>query len=63
MADQLLTPKENNFAAKFVWDHYAKHGKTASLTLTTKATGLGFNVIVKCPYCKETLDITDRDSW
>lgn len=61
----LLTDKENEAAAEFVWRHYedGSHGPHAEAQLTASATGIAFAIKIKCPWCKKSEDITDYDSW
>jgi len=61
----LLSQSENEAAAKFVWDHYEQRcgGDRAKLELSAEATGLGFQITIRCPYCKAKADITDTNNW
>lgn len=66
MSRELLSRRENETAAAFVWDHYARRcggEKSAKLELTAEATGLGFAIKVRCPNCKRSQDITDTTDW
>lgn len=62
----LLNAKENEAAARFVWDHYkrrCKPSKSAKVELFAESNGMGFSIKVRCPHCLATEDISDVDSW
>lgn len=69
----LLTEKENEQAAEFVWAHYARKcspryrpwrvATRAEVQVTAKATGIGFGITLKCLNCGEEKDVTDFESW
>ena len=49
-----------------IW--YKKHKKKCKekknqIILTITPTGIGNNIIAKCPYCGKEKDITDYSSW
>jgi hypothetical protein len=63
----LLNEAENaaasEFAAKHYKDHCASKNRAASIRLSAVQSGVGYLIMVKCPYCKEEKDITDYEVW
>jgi hypothetical protein len=67
MSNKLLNDKENEAADKFMWEHYDRHcggnNKNAKLELFAEATGIGLSLVIRCPNCNATENISDIESW
>ena len=59
---QVLSDKEMSQFREFKYNHY-KSCKTSDVLVFLSPTGIGTIIKLKCPKCKEELDITDIDSW
>ena len=59
---QVLSDKEMSQFKEFKYSHY-KSCKTNDVLVFLSPTGIGTIIKLKCPKCKEELDITDIDSW
>lgn len=60
----LMSDKEVKANRDFIQRHYDKHPKrflTYNYSMT--GTGIGTSVVISCPICNESEDITDTDSW
>lgn len=47
----------------FVDYHYSKHKFKGGVPVTLTPTGIGVHVLVKCPKCKKSSDITNYNNW
>lgn len=47
----------------FVKDHYSRHNFRGGAPVTITPTGIGDNIKVECPYCRETKDISNYEVW
>ena len=59
---QVLSDKEISQFREFKYSHYKTCG-TSDVCVLLSPTGIGTIIKLKCPKCKEELDITDIDSW
>ena len=59
---QVLSDKEMSQFREFKYSHYKTCG-TSDVCVLLSPTGIGTIIKLKCPKCKEELDITDIDSW
>ena len=59
---QVLSDKEISQFREFKYNHYKSCG-TNDVYVLLSPTGIGTIIKLKCPKCKEELDITDIDSW
>ena len=59
---QVLSDKEMSQFREFKHSHYKTCG-TSDVCVLLSPTGIGTIIKLKCPKCKEELDITDIDSW
>ena len=59
---QVLSDKEISQFREFKYSHYKTCG-TSDVWILLSPTGIGTIIKLKCPKCKEELDITDIDSW
>ena len=59
---QVLSNKEISQFREFKYSHYKTCG-TSDVCVLLSPTGIGTIIKLKCPKCKEELDITDIDSW
>ena len=59
---QVLSDKEMSQFKEFKYSHYKTCG-TSDVCVLLSPTGIGTIIKLKCPKCKEELDITDIDSW
>ena len=59
---QVLSDKEMSQFKEFKHSHYKSCG-TNDVCVLLSPTGIGTIIKLKCPKCKEELDITDIDSW
>ena len=59
---QVLSDKEISQFREFKHSHYKSCG-TNDVYVLLSPTGIGTIIKLKCPKCKEELDITDIDSW
>ena len=59
---QVLSDKEISQFREFKYSHYKTCG-TSDLWVLLAATGIRTAIKLKCPKCKEELDIADIDSW
>ena len=59
---QVLSNKEMSQFKEFKHSHYKSCG-TNDVCVLLSPTGIGTIIKLKCPKCKEELDITDIDSW
>ena len=59
---QVLSDKEISQFREFKHSHYKTCG-TSDVCVLLSPTGIGTIIKLKCPKCKEELDITDIDSW
>ena len=59
---QVLSDKEISQFREFKCSHYKSCG-TNDVYVLLSPTGIGTIIKLKCPKCKEELDITDIDSW
>ena len=59
---QVLSDKEMSQFKEFKYNHYKTCG-TNDIYVLLSPTGIGTAIILKCPKCKEELDITDINHW
>ena len=59
---QVLSDKEISQFREFKYSHYKTCG-TSDVCVLLSPTGIGTIIKLKCPKCKEELDITDIGSW
>ena len=59
---QVLSDKEMSQFREFKYNHYKTCG-TNDVCVLLSPTGIGTIIKLKCPKCKEELDITDIDNW
>ena len=59
---QVLSDKELSQFKEFKYNHYKTCG-TNDIYVLLSPTGIGTAIKLKCPKCKEELDITDINHW
>ena len=59
---QVLSDKEMSQFKEFKYNHYKTCG-TNDIYVLLSPTGIGTAIKLKCPKCKEELDITDINHW
>ena len=63
LALYIMTEREADAERKFRDKHYKKCNNGHHYCYELIGSGLGVCLIVKCPFCGKTKDITDPEKW
>lgn len=59
----MLSPLELEAIQKFKSTHYESCKNGSKFEYTLIGTGIGTGIVIKCPACGESKDVTDSASW